>query len=231
MTDESTRREREALIAGDRAGALDAQEAADLALFADLLADPSPWAEPDAALEDSVVRAVVGADDTEVEVDVDATGDERAELAAPIPIVAHHKRRAWIPILAAAAAVVIVLGAFAVLRDRTSSDFNAQLSATQLAPGASGTAAVTQNAAGFRVALDAHGLPKLAPGQFYQAWLKNGAGTLVPIGSFSSSDGKITLWSGVSPKDFPTITVTIEAADNDQTSSGRRVLVGTVRPS
>jgi hypothetical protein len=58
--------------------------------------------------------------------------------------------------------------------------------------------------------------------------LRNATGTLVPVGSFSSSDGRATLWSGVSPKDFPTITVTIEAPDNDQSSSGRRVLVGEV---
>ena len=59
--------------------------------------------------------------------------------------------------------------------------------------------------------------------------MKNAADTLVPIGTFSSSDGRITLWCGVSPKDFPTLTVTIEATDNEQTSSGRQVLVGEVR--
>ena len=57
--------------------------------------------------------------------------------------------------------------------------------------------------------------------------MKNETGTLVPIGSFSSSDGHVTLWSGVSPDDFRTLTVTIESADNDQASSGRRVLLGT----
>ena len=77
--------------------------------------------------------------------------------------------------------------------------------------------------------LDAAGLPKLPAGEYYQAWLKNAAGTLVPIGTFSSSDGKVTLWSGVSPKEFSTISVTIEAADGDQGSSGRRVLTGDVR--
>ena len=56
--------------------------------------------------------------------------------------------------------------------------------------------------------------------------MKNFAGALVPIGTFSSSDGRVTLWSVVSPKDFPTITVTIEATDNDQISSGGPVVVG-----
>jgi hypothetical protein len=163
-----------------------------------------------------VVRAVMSADVADPDAAVD-------DLAAR-----RRRRRTWSAFLATAAAIVIAVGAFAVLRDRSSSDFTAQLAATQLAPGAGASAAVTRNPAGFRVTLDAHGLPTLAAGEFYQAWLKNEAGTLVPIGSFSSSDGRVTLWSGVSPKDFPTITVTIESTDNVQASSGRRVLVGTV---
>ena len=66
-------------------------------------------------------------------------------------------------------------------------------------------------------------------GAYYQAWLKNAADVLVPVGTFSSSNGTVTLWSGVSPRTFTTITVTIEPDDNDQASSGRRVLIGEVR--
>ena len=36
------------------------------------------------------------------------------------------------------------------------------------------------------------------------------------------------LWAGVSPVLFPTLTITRESADNDQESSGDRVLVGTI---
>ena len=49
-----------------------------------------------------------------------------------------------------------------------------------------------------------------------------------PIGIFNEGR-KVTLWAGVSPKSFPTLTVTREQADGDQTSSGDKVLVGTVR--
>jgi len=80
------------------------------------------------------------------------------------------------------------------------------------------------------VIVDADGLPALRDDEYYQAWLRNARGTLVPIGTFSSSDGRITLWSGVSPKDFPAISVTIESSDNEQPSSGRRVLTGELRP-
>ena len=38
----------------------------------------------------------------------------------------------------------------------------------------------------------------------------------------------MVLWAGVSPVLFPTLTITREAADNDQESSGDRVLVGTI---
>ena len=41
----------------------------------------------------------------------------------------------------------------------------------------------------------------------------------------------MTLWAGVSPKEFTTLTVTREAADGDQASSGEKVLVGTSPPA
>ena len=114
-------------------------------------------------------------------------------------------------------------------RQRGGDPHEAQLRGTVSAPRAQASADITRNDAGFRITLDANGLPALRSGAYYQAWLKNAAGALVPIGTFSSSDGRVTLWSGLSPKDFPTLTVTIEATDNDQTSSGRQVLVGEVR--
>ena len=143
---------------------------------------------------------------------------------------AHRRRRVVVSALGvAAAAIAIIVGVVLVTQGGTGPDYKAQLSATGLAPGAHASADITSDNAGFRITLDARGLPPLQGGEYYQAWLKNAAGTLVPVGTFSSSDGTVTLWSGVSPKAFPTITVTIEPADNDQASSGRRVLVGEVR--
>jgi hypothetical protein len=132
-------------------------------------------------------------------------------------------------VLAAAAVIAIVVGALALLRSSASPDYTAQLAATNVVPGAHASADITHNNAGFRIALHAGGLPKLPAGEYYQAWLKNAAGTLVPIGTFSSSDAHVTLWSGVSPSLFHTLSVTIEKTDNNQQSSGRRVLTGEVR--
>ena len=222
MTDRPTNEEREALIAGDRAASLEPDEASELTLLADLLADPSTWAEPNAGLEDAIVRAVVDA--------------EPAMTTAATPVGSGRgretRRRRGVLVWAAAAVAAVAIVATVVLvtgGGGTSPDYQAELSATGVAPGAHASVDISQSAAGFRVALDARGLPRLRAGEYYQAWLKNAAGTLVPIGTFSSSDGHVTLWSGVSPKNFPTITVTIESADDDQASSGRRVLVGEVR--
>jgi hypothetical protein len=233
MTDYLSNEEREALIAGDRAGELEPDEAADVAFLAALLADPSTWAEPSTDLEASVLRAVADAElssdsaETSASVTSIASGTPRSTRRRSSP----SRRRVVWSVVAAAAAVLIALGVVTVVRRDTNTDFQARLTATALAPGASGTVDVTHNRAGFRVDLDARGLPPLRNGDFYQAWLKNSAGTLVPIGSFSSSDANVTLWSGVSPADYPGISVTIEPADNDQRSSGRRVLVGTLRAS
>ena len=105
--------------------------------------------------------------------------------------------------------------------------FRAALASTSLAPGAAGEATLTKTSSGWRIELDATGLPRRADGQFYEAWLRSPAGVLVPIGTFNEGR-KVTLWAGVSPKDFPTLTVTRERADGDQASSGEKVLVGTV---
>src|SRR5262245_35378636 len=219
MTDRPTNEAREKQIADARGGALEPQEAAELSLLADILGDSSTWAEPRAGLEDAVVRAVAGA--------------EPAPTSWPAPARREpwrRRRRVLASALAAAAVIALVIAATGfVTRGSTSPDYEARLAATNLAPGAHATAEMTRTDAGFRITLDAKGLPSLRAGEYYQAWLKNPVGTLVPVGTFSSSDGRVTLWSGLSPKDFPTLTVTIEATDNDQTSSGRQVLVGEVR--
>jgi Anti-sigma-K factor rskA, C-terminal len=219
MADHPTGDDREMAIAGGRAGALEPEEAADVPVLARLLADPSTWASPSPDLEDAVVAAVAEA------------GPAVAPVAArrrPTP-----SRRALVA-LAAAAAVLIIVAAGVVVSSRgggTGADFTTDLAATELVPGASGAAHITRTDAGFRVDLDVSGLEPLPAGQFYEAWLKDADGTLVPIGTFSSSDDQVTLWSGVSPADFPLLTVTIESTDNDQASSGRVVLAGELNPA
>jgi hypothetical protein len=221
MNERLTNGQREALITEGRARSLAPHEAADVALLAVLLREPSTWAEPNASLEDGVVQAVMSAPPA-AEALLASTNRERRDATT-------RRRRIVVSALSTAAAIAIILGAVVVAGRATSADFEAQLSATAVVPGARASADVTRKGAGFRFVLDAHGLPALPPGEYFQAWLKSSTGTLIPIGTFSSSDGRVTLWSGVSPKQFPTMSVTIEATDNDQATSGRRVLVGEVR--
>ena len=130
---------------------------------------------------------------------------------------------------ATAAAVVVAVGiGVSVLGSGSSAEsLHAALAPTGLAPDATGSATLTKTSSGWRIQLDATGLPRLDGDRFYQAWLRNAAGTLVPVGTFNEGVD-VTLWSGVSPKTFTTLTVTRERNDDDQASSGEKVLVGTV---
>ncbi len=146
---------------------------------------------------------------------------------------AKHKaawRRPAFLVAAAAAVVAVALSTVLVLRNNTSQPrFDVALAATELAPGATGTAAMVRTDSGWEIKLHATGLPRLDGGNFYQAWLRNADGVLVPIGTFNEGTD-VTLWAGVSPKDFGTMTITKESADGNQDSSGQRVLVGKAEP-
>ena len=123
---------------------------------------------------------------------------------------------------AVATALAVVAVAVLLFSSGTSAErFNAALGPTDLAPAAQGKATLTKTTSGWRIELDATGLPRLDNGRFYEAWLKNDAGVLVPVGTFNEGED-VTLWAGVSPKDFTTLSVTRERADGDQTSPARR---------
>jgi hypothetical protein len=208
--------DRIAYLEGEDREDLDPYERRALDATRSLLADPTLWEEPPAGLEADVVAAITG----QVGVATIEANHERRLLG---------RRR----LLAAAAAVLLVLAVgTAALRPWQSRGSSAQhfamsLHATPLAAHATGSASLTKTHSGWHIVLHATGLTHLDNGRFYQAWLKSAAGTLVPVGTFN--DGRnVTLWAGVSPVDFPTLTITIEATDGNQASSGRRVLVGTI---
>ncbi len=103
------------------------------------------------------------------------------------------------------------------------------LSGTPLAPGATGEASLRKTVSGWQIKLHATTLPRRDKGEYYEAWLKSRAGVLVPIGTFNEPTD-VTLWAGVPPADFPTLTVTRQLADGNPASSGQVVLTGAVRP-
>jgi hypothetical protein len=225
MTDQLSDDDRVALIFDELPPDIGPAEAADVARLADALSRPSAWAQPRATLEDLVVSAVLGAPRTEV-ASVTALRPTAVPQHRPRP---RRRHRVLLSAAAAIAAVAIAGGALVSARDHDPANFKGRLTAEAIAPGARGAAEMYKSDAGFRVELDARGLPRLAVDEYYQAWLTNEQGTEVPIGTFSASGGAVTLWSGVSPEQFPEFTITIEAADNNQNSSRRRVLSGEMR--
>ena len=208
--------ERMAELAGRPLDALDDDEREQLASWTRLLADETMWAEPAPDLEDLVAASI---------------------QAAPKPT--HHwatsdrTTGSWVrPLVAGlAAAAAIIAAVFLFSRDGGQDRFaSGQLAGTDLASRASGKVVIYQDAAGFRLELKATDLPSLDEGRFFQAWLKGPKGS-VPVGTFSRGNGDwVVLWSGVSPADYPEMTVTIEAPDGNQASSGQKVLTGDVSP-
>jgi anti-sigma factor RsiW len=160
--------------------------------------------------------------------EVDAPPALRARIDAKRGVRRAHGTRRIVAIGAVATVAVAAVVGLSVFRSGSSSlRFKAALAATELAPGAKGQATLTKTSSGWRIELDASGLPRLDGGRFYEAWLRNRAGVLVPVGTFNEGY-RVTLWAGVPPTAFTTLTVTREQADGNQGSSGEKVLVGTV---
>jgi hypothetical protein len=231
--------DRVAYLAGEPTGSIDdTDERADLDELRALLADPGLWDEPAPGLEDAVVGAVVRASRTSADGGV-AEGSTAVTSAGPrqpagdvIPIDRHRRWTRSVTLLGvAAAAVIAIVATVAVVTGGDDAEsFAMTLEPTEALPAAEGSATLIRTDSGWRIELDATGLPRLDEGLFYQAWLRNEAGSLVPIGTFNEGSD-VVLWAGVSPLLYPTLTVTRESDDNDQESSGDRVLVGTLSPT
>jgi hypothetical protein len=216
-------------------GEADPQEVAELAALADGTLPP----ERRTALEARVAASPELADRLEEQrravalargaaTEVSAPAGLRARIEAERPARrAASPRRVAVAAAAAAAVAAVLLGLGVFGSGSPAERFHAALAPTGLAPDAKGEATLTKTSSGWRIELDAGGLPRLDRGRFYEAWLRNPAGVLVPVGTFNEGR-KVTLWAGVSPKQFTTLTVTREPADGDQASSGQKVLVGTV---
>ena len=179
-------------------------ERAEIERVSALLADPAVWAEPPLDLQERVVAAIAA--------EAASTGSRR-----------------WRRYAAGGVAAAVLLAIGVAIGVQASKDhpleYAASMTGTELAPTAKGDVTLTKTVSGWRITLHATGLPRRADGEFYEAWLKNPEGVLVPIGTFN--DGRdVTLWAGVTPADFGTLTVTREVADGNQASSGEVVLLG-----
>jgi hypothetical protein len=198
-------------VSPERRAALEARVAASSEL-ADLLAEQE--------------RAVALARSAAAEVEAPARLRRRIDVQRQARRALPSRRLAVIG-ATAIAGVATAVGVVVFGSGTSSERLHAALAATNLAPGAGGEATLTKTSSGWRIEVNTTGLPRLEAGRFYEAWLRNSVGVLVPIGTFNEGR-KVTLWAGVSPKEFRTLTITRERADGDQTSSGAKVLIGTV---
>jgi hypothetical protein len=208
---------------------LDDNARAELDELLRLFAKSSTWEEPPPHLADDVVAGILAAAPA-VPVERSHDGDEPPTVAAAVPQAAPARpRRNWLgPVLAVAAAVVLVVALGVALASRGGSDGESfALAATDVFPGAGGDATVEHTGSGLSISLSVEGLPPAEPGTFYQAWMRGDAGS-VPIGTFHArqADGRIELWSGVDVADYPTMTVTIQQEGAGPESSGVVVLRG-----
>ncbi|HEX3691600.1 MAG TPA: anti-sigma factor [Solirubrobacteraceae bacterium] len=218
--------DRIAYLAGEDVTSLPADELAALDDLRAGLGAPAIWEEPPGGLEEQVVMAVSQA--------AAAARSERAPSPSPWTRLRARLtlRRPVFALslsfsVAAAAAVVIVL----VTSSQTATpalQFAMVVQGTPLAPGAHGSAKLTKTTSGWRIELSATGLPRREGTQYYEAWLRNADGILVPVGTFNDAR-KVTLWSGVPVTKFRSLTVTQQVANGDPKSSGRKVLTGTIK--
>jgi hypothetical protein len=226
-------KDRIAYLAGEDVPSLSADEAAELDALRAELGAAAVWEEPPASLEDQVVRAVT-----------EAAAAEAATAAGPAEHRAqqHAASQSWwtrlrtrlslrpalalsLPVAAAAAvAIVLVISSNSGPHEL---QFAMVVQGTSLAPDASGSATLTKKLSGWEIRLNATGLPRREGKEFYQAWLKNAAGVLVPVGTFNDARN-VTLWSGVPVTKFRSLSVTQQVANGNPKSSGRKVLTGTI---
>jgi len=209
----------------------------ELAALADGSLAPEHRAEVEARIEASPILADRLAEQERAVGLLRSAGDEveapaglraRLEAQRSARTVRTPRRLALGGVAATAVAAAAIVAVVVVGSGSHGTRFQAALGSTPLAPGASGEATLTRTTSGWRIHLDATGLPRLAGDRFYEAWLRGSEGVLVPIGTFNEARN-VTLWAGVSPASYKVLTVTRERADGNQASSGEKVLVGPVR--
>jgi len=194
-----------AYLAGDDNARVSPAERAEIDKLREVLADPAVWVEPRADMQERIVAAIA-----------DSGTQRRPRAMFRYAIVSS--------VAAVVLAVGLVIGLNAV-QENKSLQYSASLRGTELAPRASGEVTLTKTASGWKIQLHASGLPRRGNGEYYEAWLKNDEGVLVPVGTFNQPD-EVILWAGVPPTSHPTFTITRQLANGDPASTGQVVLSG-----
>lgn len=158
------------------------------------LREPKTWADPPADVESSVIASI------------------RREAVRSVDT----SWGAWIPRIAAVAAItVVVIALMAFWPAGTKVD----LIGTEMMPQASGVAELAATGAGWAIEVSLTDLPPAEPGTYYEGWVWSDDGKGVSIGTFHlrGANKPVTLWAGVDVNDYPSIWISVqtEGAGNE----------------
>jgi len=136
--------------------------------------------------------------------------------------------RLWVPVAAALLVVAILgIGAFQAITGGSSAGL--PLTATALAPGASGEVRGERAGENIRIELAVRDLPELREDEYYEMWYAREDGERISCGAFRAGpEGWTTVnfTTPVNARAYPEIEVTREADDGNPESSGEKVLTG-----
>jgi anti-sigma-K factor RskA len=158
-------------------------------------------------------------------------------LAQATGEISERSRRRWRLLVPAAAAllVVAVLGVGLLLAFLDDSSAGLPLTATALAPGASGVVRGEPAGENIRIELEVRGLPEIGEDEYYEMWYyteEEDGGGRISCGAFRTAPEGQTIVNFTTPlnaRDYPEIEVTREPDDGNPASSGEAVLEGDLR--
>jgi anti-sigma-K factor RskA len=158
-------------------------------------------------------------------------------LAQATGEISERSRSRWRLLVPAAAAllVVAVLGVGLLLAFLDDSSAGLPLTATALAPGASGVVRGEPAGENIRIELEVRGLPELGEDEYYEMWYyteEEDGGGRISCGAFRTApEGQATVnfTTPLNAREYPEIEVTREPDDGDPASSGEAVLEGDLR--
>ena len=137
----------------------------------------------------------------------------------------------WVP-AAAALLLAAILGLGLLQSIISDSPDGVPLSATALAPGASGELRGEKIGENIQFELDVRGLPELPKGEYYEMWYAKENGERISCGTFRAQPGgktTVNLTAPVNATSYPIIEVTREPDNGDPGTSGKEILVGDLR--
>lgn len=186
--------------------------------------------EPVSDIDERRVQALRAAVDAKLQ---DDTTKRLAEDGTEVPTKLEDRRRRFVPVLAVAAAILLVAGGAIVLQSTEAGDpADLEYAGPIDGPAGTGELRIVKTGIGRVVDLDTQALDILPTGEFYELWFVATNDTLdtpnrISAGTFHPDpDGRsrVTFAAAVDPTKFPTIEITAEPADGDPAPSGPTVM-------